>query len=503
MLSSIRTLVVVALAAGVMWHCGSERVTKSLREADEPIGQPLSKLAVQQHSSQAVVVATVQQDDAPVSGAMVAFSRAIAGQAAAYQWSGMTDETGQARVEIVSENATGYYRARASVDGSEIGSWLSIPVNGGYEVLLDLPIGGKARVMGSSRLASAGLTGEIPVGLVVSLTGRLASTGITMRHGFELAREEINRSSLLGGATLKFIIEDDGSTVEGAVAAFNKLIHRDNVPAILGPPTSSMTSEAFPIAQENGVVAISPTSAARGLSALGDFVFRASLTVDRLVPGGVRTTHEKMGYQRVATLFDQADVFSQSSDEALREALDENGVEVLTTETFQTGDTDFSAPLNRIKALNPDVIFVSALPLDIPEILIQGRHLGISFIVTLTLTIDEIQRAGAAAEGVITFSSWSSTAGTPGNQTFIENYRAKYGSEPNVFAAQAYAATYILAKAIANAQSTDASAIRDALAMIRKLPTVLGNFSFDAHGDGVYDPAVLIVKNGNLEVFDP
>ncbi len=501
MLSSIRTLVVVALAAGVMWHCGSERVTKSLREADEPIGQPLSKLAVQQHSSQAVVVATVQQDDAPVSGAMVAFSRAIAGQAAAYQWSGMTDETGQARVEIVSENATGYYRARASVDGSEIGSWSSIPVNGGYEVLLDLPIGGKARVMGSSRLASAGLTGEIPVGLVVSLTGRLALTGITMRHGFELAREEINRSSLLGGATLKFIIEDDGSTVEGAVAAYNKLIDQGGVSAILGPFTSSATQVVFPIAQENGVVAISPTSAARGLSALGDFVFRVSLTVDALLPGGVKTTQEKFGYQRVATIVNETDVFSQSSDAVLKEAFNENGVEVLTTETFQSGDTNFSEQLTRIKARNPDAIFISALPLGRTQIPIQARQLGIPFdipfLVTL-MTIDDVQNAGAAAEGAMSFTTWYSEADTPGNRAFVENYRAKFGTEPAAFAARSYAAAHILAQAIADAQSTESSAIRDALALI-DMPTILGQFSFDAHGDAVHDPMVLIVRDGKFE----
>ena len=54
--------------------------------------QPLSKLAVQDNVSGAVVVAAVRQDDAPVSGAMVEFARSVAGQVAEYAWSGMTDE---------------------------------------------------------------------------------------------------------------------------------------------------------------------------------------------------------------------------------------------------------------------------------------------------------------------------------------------------------------------------------------------------------------------------
>ena len=498
MLQNIRSIFVLTLAAGLMWHCGGERVTQSQTETTGP---PLGKLTAR-GASQAAVVVNLSQDGAPVSGATVAFSRSIAGQTASYQWSGMTDEMGRARVEIASANVTGYYLARAMQAGSEIGSWSSIPINSGYEVMLNLPIGGKARVTASSKITS-----EIPIGLVVSLTGRLASTGMTVKNGFELAREEINRSPLFNGTTLKFIIEDDQSTAAGAVAAYTKLIDQDGVSAILGPFTSSMTQEVFPIAQENEVVAISPTSAARGLSAIGAYVFRASLTVDRLIPSGVKTTQAALGYRRVATIYDSDDVFSQSSDAVLKEAFMDNGVEVLTTETIQTGDTDFSAQLMRINELNPDAIFVSALPTEATNILIQGRQLGIPtkvpFIANLTLTPSEIQRAGAAAEGAIAFTAWSSTADTPGNRAFVENYRAKFGSDPDAFAAQAYTAVHILARAIATASSTDASAIRDALAKIGNMDTVLGSFSFDDNGDGVYDPAVLIVKDGKLEVFKP
>jgi len=134
---------VLVLVAGLMWHCGGERV---MMEVDEQVGQPLSKLAVQNNASGAVVVASVQQDDGPVSGAMVEFARSIAGQVAEYAWSGMTDEEGWVRLEIVGD-ATGYYQARASQDGRVIGLWTSIPINAGDEVVVNLPVGGKASVM--------------------------------------------------------------------------------------------------------------------------------------------------------------------------------------------------------------------------------------------------------------------------------------------------------------------------------------------------------------------
>ena len=344
---------------------------------------------------------------------------------------------------------------------------------------------------------------EISIGVVLPLTGRLTdSFGKPIQQGFELALNEINNAQS-NGAQFKFIIKDGQSTVAGAVEAFNELIHQDSVSVILGPSTSSQTEAAFPIAQENQIVAISPTSAARGLSAIGNYVFRVALTTDILIPRGIEVTQTKLGYQRVATLYDETDLFSTDGDASVQEVLAEKGVEVITTETFQGGDTDFSEQLTRIQALNPDVIFVSCLSPEKPGILMQGHELGISapFIVR-TLTATDVQAAGAAAEGAITFVGWGTAVDTPGNKAFVENYSTKFGIEPSNYAARSYATLHILAEAIANAQSTDSTAIRDALASIRDLDTIFGKFSFDANGDAVYAPRVLIVKDGELKLFE-
>ena len=346
------------------------------------------------------------------------------------------------------------------------------------------------------------LSGEISVGLVLPITGRFASFGLPIQRGFELAVEEVNNSQL-SDVKLQFITEDDQSTIEGAVAAYNKLIHQDGVSAIFGPTTSGQAEAAFPIAQQNRVVAFSSSSNASGLSALGDFIFRAGLTTDVLIPGGVRATHAKLGYQRVATIYDEIDLYSIDSHEKFRDTLTESGVEILITETFQSNDTDFSEQLTRIKGTNPDAIFIAAQLPEQTGILIQGRQLEIStetpFITSL---INDVENAGDAAEGVISFAGWISTADTPGNQAFVQKYRATYGSEPNAWTAQSYAAVYILAAAIAEAQSTDPTAIRDVLANTKNFDTVLGAFSFNTVGDAVYDPIVLIVENGEFQIFE-
>ncbi len=355
-----------------------------------------------------------------------------------------------------------------------------------------------------------GLSGEISIGVVLPQSGHLGPGefgpgALVMENSFNMALEEINTSQLLGDATLKFIIEDDMSTAEGAVAAFNKLIHQDKVPVILGVWTSEVAKTVLPIAQKNRVVAFSPVVIASGLAEIGEFIFRASHSTDILIPEGIRVTQEKLSYQQVAMITDIADEASRSSDEVHRKVFAEYRIEVLITETFETGHDDFSTLLTRIKEEEPEAIFVSAQQIEVIKILKEAYEQGITAdipIISHVLSIDEIRSSGDAAEGAITYTSWVSTADTPGNHAFVQKYTEKYGMEPSVWAAQPYAAVYILAEAIRNAQSTDSEVIAAALAEIKDFDTILGKFSFDSNGDAIYDPVVLIVKNGKLEVFD-
>lgn len=350
-----------------------------------------------------------------------------------------------------------------------------------------------------------GLHGDISIGVVYpSPVGKFEAVRTRLEHGLELALEEINNAQL-GDARIRLIAEEDGNDVDGAVEAFNKLIHEDGVPAIIGPLTSSQSEAVFPIAQENRVVAFSSTSFATGLSAIGDFIFRVSLTSDALIPHLVEVTHAKLGYQRAAIITDENDLVSQTGDRAFRDALSEKGVTIVSREGWRPGETDLAAHLTRIKESDAQVVFIATIPNDMPEIMIMGRELGlpssVPYIVA-QVSKDEVQDAGGAAEGLFSTSNWMSTTSTPKNESFIRNYRATYGREPNTWAAQSYTTLYILAEAIANAQAADSELIRDALTDIRDLDTVLGSFSFDVVGDALYDPTIIVVENGEIKALE-
>ncbi len=356
-------------------------------------------------------------------------------------------------------------------------------------------------------------TGEIRVGVVVPLTGPLSSNGLQMKNGMELALGEINGSPLLGGKEIRFIVKDSEGTPDGAERAYGTLIEQDKVVAVLGPFTSSATERIIPVAQRNKVVAFSPTSAARGLSARSGFLFRTSLTVDPLVRAGVGVTTERLRYDNVATIVNESDKFSSSNHEKVKEELGKHGVRVVSEQTYSrtgaAGLPDLTAQLtDMINAVpRPEALFISSLAPGRRGVMVQARRLGmdIPFLVTL-FTSDDISEANAAypgaAEGAITFTTWIAAVDTPENRRFLRNYREKYDGEPDAFAALSYAAAHILAEAIAAASSADPEAIRDAMADIRT-ETLFGEFYFDRNGDAVYEPVIAVVKNGEFEVFGP
>ena len=372
----------------------------------------------------------------------------------------------------------------------------------GCDRLLDIISDGDMPRMDAEIPQFEGLHGEIYIGVVYpSPVGKFEAVRTRLEHGLELALEEINNAQL-GDARIRLIAEEDDNDVDGAVEAFNKLIHEDGVPAIIGPLTSSQSKAVFPIAQENRVVAFSSTSFATGLSAIGDFIFRVSLTSDALIPHLVEVTHAKLGYQRAAIITDENDLVSQTGDRAFRDALSEKGVTIVSREGWRPGETDLAAHLTRIKESDAQVVFIATIPNDMSEIMIMGRELGlpssVPYIVA-QVSKDEVQAAGGAAEGLFSTSNWMSTTSTPRNQAFIQSYQATYGREPNTWAAQSYTTLYVLAEAIANAQATDSESIRNALADIRDLDTVLGSFSFDAVGDALYDPTIIVVEKGEIK----
>ena len=348
-----------------------------------------------------------------------------------------------------------------------------------------------------------GLSGEIPVGFVFSMTGAGAPYGPSQRNGIELAVEEINASGMLGSAKIRAIVEDDASKPEQAIQVFTKLITQDNVAAIVGPTLSNSAKSSDPVAQENKTLVLGVSNTAAGITEIGDYVFRNSLPESAVIPNTIKVAKEKLGLAKVAVMYGNDDAFTKGGYDVFKQALDAEDIEILTTETFAKGDTDFNPQLTKIAGLAPDAIVVSALAEEAAGIMSQARALGIEvpFIGGNGFNSPKLaELAGPAAEGAISGAAWFVGNDTPRNSAFVEAYSAKYGAQPDQFAAQAYDGAYLVATAIKNAGSTDRTAIRDAMDKISGFEGVLGTFSFEQR-EPRHPPVVQVVKDGKFELY--
>ncbi|HEY0292297.1 MAG TPA: ABC transporter substrate-binding protein [Hansschlegelia sp.] len=345
------------------------------------------------------------------------------------------------------------------------------------------------------------------VGLVQSTTGGSAALyGVEQKQAIELAFDEINASGRLEGLVLNAIHADDGADRGQTVNIFQRLIRQDGVVAILGPTLSNSAFAADPIAQAAGVPVIASSNTAPNLTKIGDFVFRTSVPEDKVFPSVLRYAVEKRGVKRVALIYGLDDALTRGAHDVQKKAAADLGLEIVGVESFQRGDVDFSAQLTKIRQANPDAIILGTLAEEAAAILRQARQLGFDdrlvFVgCNANISAKLFELAGAAANGIIVGAAWFSGYDGSRSQAFVAAYRKRYGTTPDIYAAQGYDAAYILAQAIGAAgPGADGRAIRDKLVAIKDFDGALGRFGWSAEREATVTPKVL-VGDGAEKVF--
>jgi len=343
------------------------------------------------------------------------------------------------------------------------------------------------------------------VGAALSITGLAAVYGAGQRAGIEAAVENVNGSNSLGGARLQVLVEDDGSTKEGGINVFQKFINQDKVSVIIGPTLSTTATAADPLAQQAKVPVLGVSNTApSGITDIGDYIFRDSLTEAQVIPGAVKKAKAKLGFKTAGMLYGNDDVFTKAGYDVMKKALDDEGVKIIETQTFAKPDRDFSAQLTSLKSKVPNILLVSALAENAAAIVAQARQLGYDGPIMGGNGFNApafIKNGGAAAEGVLVGTSWNSASTEPANVTFKEAMQKK-GVAPDQFAAQAYTGVLIIAEAIRKSgNKTGRDDIKNGFAQVKDLDTPLGKFSFTEKRDAKHEPSVQEVKGGKFQVF--
>ena len=312
---------------------------------------------------------------------------------------------------------------------------------------------------------------EIKIGIAEALTGNAAQYGVPIRKGFELAAAEINAAGGINGQKLDLVIEDEQGKKEEAINVFKKLIFQDKVLMLFGPTLSNSAQASDPVAQSVKVVVFGTSNTADGITSIGSYVFRNSVTEADILPVTLKVASRKTGFKKVAVLYGNDDIFTKSGFDNFVKALQALKIPVTNTESFAKGDVDFKPQLTKIKAANPDAVVLSALVAEGAPIMVQARQLGITlpFVGGNGMNSPRVfDLAKGSSDNLWVGSPWSVENPASENKRFIAAYQKAYGALPDQFAAQAYDAMYIAVQALKKTKlsgklEADRKALRDNL----------------------------------------
>ena len=360
---------------------------------------------------------------------------------------------------------------------------------------------GACGVLSWNAVLSAADSDQISIGAVLPLSGDAAHWGIPARTGAEMAVEEINHAGGIGGRSLALVVEDDRCSPADGVSAFNTIMASAKSPvALLGAVCSGVTLALAPLAEFRKVVLISPASTSPKLTGAGNFIFR-------VVPSGsvrgqvfAEYLYRDRGLRKLAVLYINNEGGIGGST-VFKARFTQLGGTVASELPYAQGTTDLRAQLDEIKTANTEGVLIGSYPPDTVAVLQQAREIHLQqplFFTTEAVQNPEVLRqAGDAAEGA-TYILAAPAAGEA-VEKFTAAYEAKFGKEPELFAAEGYDVIRLIAEAIAGttAESLSVSGIRDFLRRVRDYAGASGTITFDENGDVIKPYGIKRIEDGN------
>ncbi|MBP2642361.1 MAG: hypothetical protein H6Q67_248 [Firmicutes bacterium] len=351
----------------------------------------------------------------------------------------------------------------------------------------------------------ASTANEIKIGVDAELTGGVASYGQSAVNGIKLAVKEINANGGVNGKQLVLVTADNKSELSEAVNAMTKLISQDQVKAVLGPIVSANVLAASRVATENRIPIITPTGTNPKITVddngkVQEYVFRSCFIDPFQGTVMANFASKTLKVKNAAIYMDSSSDYAKGLADQFEKTFAANGGQIIAHEAYLAKDQDFKATLTKIKATNPDVIFIPGYYQEIGLIVKQARELGITVALLGGDGWDSpqlLEIAGAAPLNNCFFSNhYSPEDKDPKTVQFIEAYKKEYNQNPEAFAALGYDAVMMLADAIKRANSDDPEKIKEALAAIQNLAGASGNITLNAQHDPIKSAVVLELKDG-------
>lgn len=293
----------------------------------------------------------------------------------------------------------------------------------------------------------------VKIGFINSITGKEAQIGENLTNGAAMAIEDLKAK----GIQVELVREDDGGDPKNALAAYEKLVTRDAVIGVVGPYTSGCANVVASRADQYKVPLLVPAAAKEEITMKGyKNVFRlnapanvySSVLMKAVAPYKPKT----IAYVYAATDFGVSTV-KTAQENALKMGLKE-----VANEKYQQGQPDYRSSLAKVKAANPDLVFLVSYDADAILLMRQAKEIGLTPKAFLGAgagyTTAQFAQQTEISNLVISATQWTDDVNWPGAADFALRYKAKYAKEPSYHAACAYEAMRIMVITASAAKSS-------------------------------------------------
>jgi branched-chain amino acid transport system substrate-binding protein len=285
-------------------------------------------------------------------------------------------------------------------------------------------------------------------GLAMPLTGGQALYGNDQVKAAQWAVEEINKAGGINGKKLEMIVLDTQADPQVGIQAVNRLINVDKTPVFI-TAWSGVVKAVAPIANDKKVVELSVGANAPDIAKLGDYVYTTFPLADVDIRAVAEYSAKELGKKRAAVLFINNET-GLGSAVVYRDTFTKAGGTIVAYEAYDQKATDFTGPLLKIRASNPEILHLQGLVAESPQIIAQARQLGINVPITSYSGIYNpklIEQLGAAAEGVIATSLAPGVDDSPAVKAYVDRWMKEVGRAPNglPYTQYLYDAPYLVA----------------------------------------------------------
>ncbi|MCB2189444.1 MAG: ABC transporter substrate-binding protein [Deltaproteobacteria bacterium] len=371
-------------------------------------------------------------------------------------------------------------------------------------LLLALALAAPGPARAESKATPSPAEEPVRIGVVLPMTGSVASYGQMCWMGMLLAQEIEPR--VLGRPVKLLLVDDKSDNVEAANAT-NRLVQKDQVAAILGPATSSRALAAAPIAEAAKVPMVLPTATNPIITQGRKFVFRNCFIDPYQGQVAARYAYEQLGSRRAAIMMDVSQDYAVALAKFFREEFQKLGGKVVAMVKCNTGDQDFSAQLGTLQSFDADLLYLPMYYSEDALVARQAQELGLKLPMLSgdgAQAPELVKIGGPAVEGFTFTAHFHPDAiYTDLGRKFLAKFQeaqanGKIGEGLTSFHALGAESYLLLLDAISRAGKLDGQAIRDALVATKDFGGITGKISLGEDGNAVKAAVLLKVQKGDF-----